>query len=63
MSTLPDYYAFLNVSPTATTDEIRQAYKRESLKCVQESKLLLDGENEFGIVVNDCIYLERTQIG
>ncbi|KAK7694513.1 hypothetical protein QCA50_001699 [Cerrena zonata] len=32
MSTLPDYYAFLNVSPTATTDEIRQAYKRESLK-------------------------------
>ncbi|KAI0079566.1 DnaJ-domain-containing protein [Panus rudis PR-1116 ss-1] len=32
MSTLPDYYAFLNVPQSASTEEIRQAYKRESLK-------------------------------
>lgn len=34
MSSFPDYYALLNVPITATTDEIRQAYKKESLKCV-----------------------------
>jgi curved DNA-binding protein CbpA len=32
MSTFPDYYALLNCSKTATQDEIRQAYKRESLR-------------------------------
>ncbi|KAL4064953.1 DnaJ domain-containing protein [Scleroderma yunnanense] len=32
MSSLPDYYTILGVQKTATTDEIRQAYKRESLK-------------------------------
>jgi len=32
MSTFPDYYAILNVPKTATTDEIRQAYKKESLR-------------------------------
>ncbi|TCD67035.1 hypothetical protein EIP91_000655 [Steccherinum ochraceum] len=32
MSSFPDYYAILNVSKVATTDEIRQAYKKESLK-------------------------------
>ncbi|EIN13482.1 DnaJ-domain-containing protein [Punctularia strigosozonata HHB-11173 SS5] len=32
MSSFPDYYTLLNVPRTATTDEIRQAYKRESLK-------------------------------
>ncbi|WWC58827.1 uncharacterized protein I303_101371 [Kwoniella dejecticola CBS 10117] len=31
-SSLPQYYSILNVSPKATADEIRQAYKRESLK-------------------------------
>ncbi|KAG2121066.1 DnaJ domain-containing protein [Suillus discolor] len=32
MSSFPDYYALLNVSKTATPEEIRQAYKRESLR-------------------------------
>ncbi|KAK8866149.1 hypothetical protein IAR55_001300 [Kwoniella newhampshirensis] len=31
-STLPQYYSILNVSPTATADEIRTAYKKESLR-------------------------------
>ncbi|WRT64381.1 uncharacterized protein IL334_001313 [Kwoniella shivajii] len=31
-SSLPQYYTILNVSPRATADEIRQAYKKESLK-------------------------------
>lgn len=33
-STLPDYYALLSVPRTATTDEIRTAYRKESLRCV-----------------------------
>ncbi|ORX37350.1 DnaJ domain-containing protein [Kockovaella imperatae] len=32
MASLPQYYNILNVSPTATADEIRAAYKRESLR-------------------------------
>ncbi|RSH92063.1 hypothetical protein EHS25_009434 [Saitozyma podzolica] len=32
MSSLPQYYTILNVAPTATADEVRAAYKRESLK-------------------------------
>lgn len=32
MSSLPQYYGILNVAPAATADEIRAAYKRESLK-------------------------------
>jgi len=32
MSSFPDYYALLNVSKTATHEEIRTAYKRESLR-------------------------------
>jgi len=31
-STFPDYYAFLNIPQTATTEEVRTAYKKESLK-------------------------------
>ncbi|KAJ3520983.1 hypothetical protein NM688_g9081 [Phlebia brevispora] len=31
-SSFPDYYAFLNVAQTATADEIRMAYKKESLR-------------------------------
>lgn len=33
MSQFPDYYKLLNIPKTATSDDIRQAYKRESLKC------------------------------
>ncbi|KAI1797750.1 DnaJ domain-containing protein [Ganoderma leucocontextum] len=32
MTTFPDYYTLLNVSHNASTDEIRTAYKKESLK-------------------------------
>jgi len=32
MSQFPDYYVVLNVDKSATTDEIRQAYKKESLR-------------------------------
>ncbi|KAF5377506.1 hypothetical protein D9615_005281 [Tricholomella constricta] len=32
MSTFPDYYQLLNIQKTATQDDIRQAYKRESLR-------------------------------
>ncbi|KAI0348661.1 DnaJ-domain-containing protein [Trametopsis cervina] len=31
-STFPDYYAFLNIQQTATAEEIRSAYKKESLR-------------------------------
>ena len=37
MAALPDYYALLGVSQSASADEIRQAYKKESLKCVSQS--------------------------
>jgi hypothetical protein len=32
MSSFPDYYDLLHVPTTASTDEIRQAYKKESLR-------------------------------
>ncbi|RDB28178.1 putative J domain-containing protein C63.13 [Hypsizygus marmoreus] len=32
MSKFPDYYQLLNIQQTATHDEIRQAYKKESLR-------------------------------
>jgi len=32
MSTFPDYYQLLSIPKTATQDDIRQAYKRESLR-------------------------------
>ena len=40
-STLPDYYGFLNVPQTATQEEIRTAYRRESLKCVFKDRCQL----------------------
>jgi hypothetical protein len=33
MSEFPDYYAILGISKTSTTEEVRSAYKRESLRC------------------------------
>ena len=35
MSSFPDYYTILGVQKTATSDEVRQAYKKESLKYFQ----------------------------
>lgn len=32
MSQFPDYYKLLNIPRTATQDEVRQAYKKESLR-------------------------------
>lgn len=32
MSEFPDYYAILSIPRTATTEEVRSAYKRESLR-------------------------------
>ncbi|KAI5897643.1 DnaJ-domain-containing protein [Schizophyllum commune H4-8] len=32
MTSFPDYYRILNIQKSATADEIRQAYKKESLK-------------------------------
>ena len=34
MSDFPDYYAILGIPRTATAEEIRSAYKRESLRYV-----------------------------
>ena len=34
MTSFPDYYRILNIQKSATADEIRQAYKKESLKYV-----------------------------
>jgi preprotein translocase subunit Sec63 len=36
-SEFPDYYKLLNVPKTASQDDIRQAYKRESLKCMNSA--------------------------
>lgn len=34
MSSFPDYYQLLNISKTASQDEVRPAYKKESLRSV-----------------------------
>lgn len=33
-SSFPDYYKLLNLSPNATPEEVKQGYRKESLKCV-----------------------------
>jgi hypothetical protein len=38
MSSFPDYYELLEVPQTATETEIRQAYKRESLRCASSAR-------------------------
>jgi len=40
MPEFPDYYRLLNVTSSATQDEIRQAYKKESLKSVSPHHFL-----------------------
>lgn len=40
MPEFPDYYRLLNVTSSATQDEIRQAYKKESLKNVSPHRFL-----------------------
>jgi len=40
MPEFPDYYRLLNVTSSATQDEIRQAYKKESLKNVSSCRFL-----------------------
>jgi len=37
MASFPDYYGILNVPKGASTEDIRQAYRRESLKSVYDS--------------------------
>jgi len=37
MASFPDYYDILNVPKDASTEDIRQAYRRESLKSVYNS--------------------------
>lgn len=34
MSQFPDYYKLLNISKSATQEEVRQAYRKESLRLV-----------------------------
>jgi len=42
MSSFPDYYSLLNVSKNASSDEIRTAYKKESLKCARLSGYMFE---------------------
>ncbi|KAF8481158.1 DnaJ-domain-containing protein [Russula ochroleuca] len=44
MASFPDYYGILNVPKNASTEDIRQAYKRESLKTHPDR--LLNASNE-----------------
>ena len=40
MASFPDYYNVLNVPKNASTEDIKQAYKKESLKSVSFRVLL-----------------------
>jgi len=45
MASFPDYYAILNIPKTASTEDIRQAYRKESLK-THPDKLFNASEQE-----------------
>lgn len=46
-SSFPEYYVLLGVPHSATTEEIRAAYKRESLRCVPFSLPVLHSNLRF----------------
>jgi hypothetical protein len=46
-SSFPEYYVLLEVPQSATTEEIRAAYRRESLKCVSFAPPLFHSNSPF----------------
>lgn len=54
--TFPEYYVLLGIPQHATTDEVRQAYKRESLRYVLG--VVWMREIERGLLM--CVSVDRT---